>query len=141
MVAAIVYSDISDHLPVVLCVDLQIKKIKLCKEYPKRLYSNESIESFKLALSSVDWSKDYNQTVSIENCNLMYNKFLEMFTTIFNDHFPLRSFKLSKSKTPRQEWITSGLIKSCNRKSTLYKKYKKNCIQKIKIKIHAIIIN
>ena len=33
---------------------------------------------------------------------------------------------MSKRLTPRQEWMTSGLAKSCNKKLALYKNFIKN---------------
>ncbi len=126
MKSAIVYSDISDHLPVVLHVDMQVNKYNNSLNYSKRVYDSDSIEQFKLALNHADWNDVLNEAVVVNNTETAYNMFMNKFSAIFDKYFPLKMFKYSKSKTPRQEWITKGLIKSCNKKSVLYKKYKLN---------------
>jgi hypothetical protein len=45
---------------------------------------------------------------------------------IFYIHCPIKHKKLSKRKTPRNHWITDGLVKSINRKDKLYRKYRNN---------------
>ena len=102
MDTAIVYSDVSDHLPVVVCVHLQMKKNNFCQEFTKRVYSVDLIEKFKQDLLAVNWSDECNSLKSADDCNAMYNLFLERFSSIFNDHFPLRTFKLSKSDTTKR---------------------------------------
>ena len=48
---------------------------------------------------------------------------LKKFTKLFNTYFPMQKFRLNKTNSPRSEWITKGLIKSCKKRSKLYKQY------------------
>ena len=125
METAILYSDISDHLPVLMHVDFKMQTNKLDTLRYIRLYSPELIENFKIALGGVDWVGICNEYISSDP-NEAYNVFMKKFSLIFDEHFPQKIARQTRAKTPRSEWITSGLIKSCNKKSILYKKYIKN---------------
>lgn len=125
MDTAILYSDISDHLPVVMHIDLKLQKNKFVNLRSIRIYDSDSIEKFKLALSHVDWAGICSDYICSDP-NESYNIFTKRFSLIFEEYFPQKCFKQTRAKTPRKEWITSGLVKSCNKKSYLYKKYIKN---------------
>ena len=60
------------------------------------------------------------------NTNIAYNAFLNKYVELYEIHFPLLTIKRSDKKFPRKQWITPGLIKSCNKKSKLYKQYINN---------------
>src|ERR1043165_7657593 len=62
--------------------------------------------------------------IVIQVMHTMY--LLADFRIVFNACFPQRTVRLKRAKNPRSDWITSGLIKSCNKKSALYKKFIKN---------------
>ena len=51
-----------------------------------------------------------------------YDKFSSIHIDIFNNCFPERIPKMLHRLTPRREWMTKGLMKSCKKKSKLYKK-------------------
>jgi len=51
----IIYSDISDHLPILLHVNIVIKK-KSCIPVIKRMYSLQLIENFKVSLADTNWN-------------------------------------------------------------------------------------
>ena len=123
MDTAILYSDISDHLPVVMRVNLSLSRNELDKICVKRVYSDVQVSSFKCALSFVDWNDVCINSANCVNPTEPYNLFFNTFLKIFDDHFPQKNLKLSRTKTPRKDWITKGLVKSCNKKSILYKKY------------------
>jgi hypothetical protein len=52
--------------------------------------------------------------------------FFSVYRNIFEACFPEYSAKKYNRMTPRHDWITKGLMKSCARKSNLYRKYCKN---------------
>ena len=54
--SAIIYSDVSDHLPVIIHFHQQAEKTNTVSEYCKRVYSNEQIFRFNLALCETDWN-------------------------------------------------------------------------------------
>ena len=49
--------------------------------------------------------------------------------------------KTPKNKLSRKEWMTPGLVRSCNLKSRLYKKYKKYPTVIMKLFISDIVTN
>ena len=49
-----------------------------------------------------------------------------MYNKAFDKYFPEKLVKLSNRMTPRHDWMTKGLMKSCIKKSKLYRKYCKN---------------
>src|ERR1043165_1610769 len=131
MEAAILYSDISDHLPVLVNGDLKLCKSNISNYYSNRVYSVELIEQFKHALACTDWDDICCDSVYSDPSDA-YNVFISRFSNVFNACFPQRTVRLKRAKNPRSAWITSGLIKSCNKKSALYKKFIRNPNPEIK---------
>jgi hypothetical protein len=127
-ISSIVYTDISDHFPVFLQTDLTIKPIKKPCFTLRRNFSDNAKSKFTDKLQHVDW----HQIVSAESVTSGYNNFLDTFTSIFNECFPLNKQNTTWKKTPRKPWITAGLLRSCIRKEKLYKAYKKDpCVKNI----------
>ena len=122
---SIVYSDISDHLPVAIHINLNISKNTPSAECRKRKYTPEKIESFKRVLYSVDWNPVYAESINSESIDSKYTIFSQIFSEVFDHFFPIEKLKLTNATKPRKCWITKGLIKSCHRKSILYKRYRK----------------
>jgi len=91
-----VYSDISDHFPVAMHFDLKLDKIRTMSSCAKRVYSPESIETFKLALNSIDWSDVCMEAMHCSNASVPYEIFINKFTASFDDHLQL---KLKKQRT------------------------------------------
>jgi hypothetical protein len=71
-----------------------------------------------------NWHGVYN-CITLNNTAAAYDCFLSHYKTIFDKCFPEKIMKLSHKLTPRHEWMTKGLVKSCLKKSKLFKKYRK----------------
>ena len=121
---AIIYNEISDHLPVAIHIHLKLSKIKPSLEFKRRKYTTEKIELFKRDLLDADWNPVY--TESRNNVNNYYAIFLHIFSTLFEKYFPIETIRIKNVISPRKCWITRGLVKSCKRRSILFKKYKQN---------------
>ena len=121
--SAIVYNDISDHFPVVVHFETSLAKKVLPKCVHKRIYKPESIDAFNNQLASTRWDCVYNILHEENDPNRAYNVFFETYQNAFETNFPEQKIKRSKHMTPRHDWITKGLMKSCIRKSKLYKLY------------------
>ena len=122
--SVILYNDISDHFPIALCIKVPVVNVTKPIHRNTRTYTPQSTRCFLDALQNIDW-----HTFTVEHCNTddvdySYNKFHELYSTAYKKSFPLESKKVYSRRNPRQEWISSGLIKSCNTKSKLYKKCK-----------------
>lgn len=75
-----------------------------------------------LNLQSTDWEPDVN----CQSVDEMYNSFINKFTNIYNQSFPLKRVDNKRKNVPRKPWITPGLANSCHKKEKLYKRFIKN---------------
>ena len=96
-----IYSDISDHLPIAINMNMKKDTIRPKSEYTKRIYSPEIIKKFKDALNFVSWD---DICIDAENClnvsNLyerFNNKFVELFD--FFSYQKLQAFQETHSTT------------------------------------------
>ena len=131
--SAIVYSDISDHLPVAVHIELKLDSRKKSNYIQKRFFPQNKIDEFNLTLLDSNWS-EVNQLSDSGDPNGAYSKFIELYSSLFELYFPLKQLNMSYKMTPRNEWITCGLMKSCSRKKVLYKRYMKSRTQDSKQK-------
>ena len=126
--SGIIYADISDHLPVILqtpATDNNLNKTQI-KTVKRRQYTDQSISNFRSYLININWLRDYPKIYSADP-NLAYEEFSKAFNYGFNLCFLLKA-PFCYRNAPRKCWMTTGLAKSCEEKSRLYKQYisKKN---------------
>ena len=86
----------------------------------KRIFNENTIESFRLRLRKVKW----DNLKTSNDSNLAYNEFLDTFTTLYDDCFLRVKIKV-KVQNSFKRWITKGIGKS-SKKNKKYKKYLKN---------------
>src|SRR6218665_3895968 len=94
----------------------------------RRLVNNSAISQFQGLLSNADWS-DVREACKNNDPSTAYSQFIESYTQLYDKVFPLlHSPEIKKNSSSRfkQPWMTSALLKSCNKKSRLYLKYLKN---------------
>jgi len=127
MSSAVVYSSISDHLPIALHFETKLTKITLPNIIRKRIFDNESMAQFHAELASIDnWFDAFDHCHVNSGTNAAYESFHAKYTAIFDKHFPLKTIKLSHRLTPRHAWMTKGLVRACLKKSKLYGLYRKS---------------
>jgi hypothetical protein len=127
MSSAIVYSSISDHLPIALHFETKLIKNTLPNIIKKRIFDADSIAKFHVELANIEnWFDVFNQCHVNSDTNAAYKCFQTKYTDIFDKHFPLKTIKLSHRLTPRHPWMTKGLVRACLKKSKLYGLYKKS---------------
>ena len=119
----ITITDISDHFPTVITTKLNFRKNKNVNSEPiyKRSFSDGNINNLKQKLSLVKW----NELLDGKDADEDYNKFIEIFMSVYDECIPLRKIKLNKRKDPIYPWITKGLLNSIKTKNKLYKECKK----------------
>ena len=122
--SAILYNDISDHLPVAIHLKTTLVRKRESNSLV-RLYSESSITKFNDYLKDVDWTYLYDLMDNTDDASGAYDYFLSVYATAFDVHFPMRNLKVSNRMTPRNDWMTKGLMKSCIKKSKLYRTYRK----------------
>jgi len=117
----ILAADISDHLPVLMHLDLSPLSNTEPTVYLSRNINDSNMEQFKFLLSEIDWS------LVLDLCNqnsptAAYDAFVGLFKAAYDKAFPLLPRTRHKRHSPKQPWMTSGLLKSCRTKSKLYLK-------------------
>lgn len=132
--SCIIYNDISDHLPVVARIEINCVKQKTSRVIKHRIFDHISIDNFISSLNSKSWEDVYNIVNNEHDVNKAYNSFLYSYKILFDQHFPEKTIKQSYSMTPRQKWMTKGLMKACITKAKLYKKYLKSHTDESKAK-------
>jgi hypothetical protein len=125
--SAIVYSDISDHLPVVLHFSQRgFKSHVMRSNATKRYFDPKNIGKFNSELADENWDSVYSMIDKCEDPNVAFNEFSVTYRAAFDKYFPEKIVKCSNRMTPRHDWMTKGLMRSCMKKSKLYRKYCKN---------------
>ena len=99
----ILKGDVSDHFPVFLVDESsQIDSSKKETFVNRRVLSSKNSEEFKRLLKEVNWT--------LHNVTHVYNRFLEIFTGLYNIAFSKRKLKI-KQKTLNSPSMTKGLQK------------------------------
>ena len=118
--AVVINCDLSDHLPIAVHVNTKMNHRKPVNTIIRRDYTLESLSNFNSDLSNSEIWKDI---YDCKDTNSAFNKFQDIYMFFLKKHFPIKKVKLSHKHSPRHEWMTRGLINSCNKKAKLYKKY------------------
>ena len=114
--SCIMYSDISDHLPVFLSVDLKKPAFQKPCCYYARCFGDKNVQQFIRNTAHIDWNL-YSSD---------YDSFISALTAVFDATFPLQRWSTRNKAVPRKPWMTRGLARSCKRKEKLYKIFIKN---------------
>ena len=127
MNSVIIYIDISDHLPVAVHLESRLSKIKGSSTCFFRCYDPKSLENFNIALSNDSrFEVANNLSLTQNDPNNAYTHFSTAYTDLFEKHFPKKLVRKNHKLVPQAEWMTKGLLKSCNKRSFLYKRYRKS---------------
>ncbi len=114
----IVPTDLSDHfLTIGVFFEDNFKPAKKPKNFSKRLLSDANYDSFCDALTDTDWSVVTN----IDNVDLAYAKFLEVFITLYNIHCPKVTIRNNKNFVPQEPYINNYILKCKQFKNLLYR--------------------
>ena len=117
--SARLFSDISDHFPILLQFSKSPNtntKRSAPNSIERRIFNDSAMNNFRNYLLSLNWSF----LNSNGDANVSYDRFINLFLAGFNKFFPKKAIT-SYRKTPRKGWMTTGLVKSCEQKSVLFK--------------------
>ncbi len=133
-VSGIIMLDTSDHLPNFTLTDTAINAVKIQRPKYSRDFSGTNINKLNSCMSKINWKEVLNKHVN--DVNVMYNKFMEIFNLMLDKYTPLKRKKCRSKTKPTHPWITKDLIKLINKKSKLYKQYmtKKTLVNRTKYK-------
>ena len=122
--SAIVKTDLSDHFPIIFINELTrdpTPKDDMEKCVYKRDFTENTFNCFNQALFETSWDSAQN----LKQPNEAYNKFLEIFTKLYQEYFPIRKIKI-KPERALSPSIANGIAKSSKRKQKLYEKFLKH---------------
>ena len=113
----LLFTDITDHLPIFLITELSTQKIKNNKT-TFRFINKTNLNEFNQAVLSCNWSPVLDES----DPNISYNLFMDKFNQLYELYFPFKEHK-TKSYKPRKPWIPTGLVKSIKTKHKLFLVY------------------
>jgi Reverse transcriptase (RNA-dependent DNA polymerase) len=111
-----VVNDLSDHFPTFVQIQLSKSKYK-ANNVVKRDMSEPKMRAFRENLSNVRWEN----VTSLHDVNDAYDCFWEDFSALYNLHFPVKNCKFNKNIHKKNNFMTTGLLVSRNRKLELLK--------------------
>ena len=118
LISGILYCDISDHLPIFTINKPTPDSHSSNTTFQYRRFNAESINYFRESLGQSTWDAVYSST----NTENAYNIFLEQFSSLYNNAFPLIT-KTKRRKPHHKPWISPAIKKSISKRNALYKKY------------------
>ena len=121
MVSGILYSDLSDHLPVFQITNYQPQIYNTPAKFKTREITQSSIANFQNELHEINW----DEIASFTSPNESYNRFSDILLPIYNKHFPLKT-RHTNTNVGSKPWFSTGLHNSCCKKNLLYKNYLKD---------------
>ena len=121
--SAIIMSNISDHFPCLVKLEILKDKPKRPKYIQKRIISEAATHNFREELGSLDISSQLSPNLMTDP-NPEYDIFERITVTAYEKHFPYKRVKVNKYKHKLSPWITAGLIKSIEFRDKLYKRLK-----------------
>ncbi len=120
-VNGIIFSDISDHLPIVHMFNTNIFSKNTTKNVNSVTYQRSFNKINTEAFKTLSWDNILNETNDPEKG---YNEFLKMFLDLYEANFPLKrrqnNRKINKTKSP---WMTNCILKSVRNKNKLHKTF------------------
>ncbi|XP_071943453.1 uncharacterized protein [Antedon mediterranea] len=116
----IIYSDISDHLPI-FCINTSETHHYHNNVYCyKRENKQYNIDHFKHELANQQWQ----DVLESNDANKAYQHFSTTLQSLVNICFPIKKIKLKANKL-QSPWITESIAKSIVTRNKLYSKYKR----------------
>ena len=113
----ILYSDISDHLPIFAICELtnESKSTNKSNNFHRK-ETKENIDLLNIELAQEEW----NEIFQTNDANMAYEKFIQKLTYYYNKNIPL--IKIGKHvKDRKMPWVTSGILRSIHTRNQLYK--------------------
>ena len=113
--SGIIFSDISDHLPIFVIINNQQKQNTFSNSSKIRKFTPQNIQSLQEDLNEESWG----DVLACKNVDEAYKIFLRKIHFYFDKDIPCVERK--RKHIPRKPWITQGIISSINKRNKLYK--------------------
>ena len=118
-VSGILLETFSDH-QIIFTHNKSMTPIKFARKIVIENETRIAINEFVKQLEATNWNEFTNNLNSDPNIN--YNKLIEILQNLKNKTMPRKYIKFKKRKHKKQPWITTGIIKSINKKDEMYKR-------------------
>lgn len=96
--------DISDHLPVFLCIEKELEPQRTVQAR-RQVVSQSRLETFGNRIAAMDWTPVFNEATAAR----AYAVFLELFLPIYTDCFPI--IDITPCRKARKPWMTPRLTR------------------------------
>ena len=116
LTSGVIINDISDHFTTFLQPTLPLTSIKQ-KPILKRDMSSQNMNRFRNDLRILNW----RDVLNCNDVNESYNLFWQDFKSLYDIHFPLKTFKFNKNLHGINRFMTRGLLISRSTKLNLLK--------------------
>ena len=123
--SGIIYSDLSDHLPIFLIVKGPERQKNYHESPVFRKMTQENIQKLQCDIEKESWEN----ILSCHDVNEAYRLFLEKILYYLDKNIPKENSN-NNSKKPRNPWITPGILRSIKKRNKLYKISLENPSQK-----------
>ena len=121
-ISGIITTDLSDHLPTLVCLKDLRHETRTQKTIKYRSINKESIQKMNDELNSYNWMELLCNSNTEDAFNIFHNVLVESFNTCMPE-----KTKRVKNKTYMHEpWITKGIMRSMTKLKQLYIKMLKN---------------
>ena len=111
-------NDLSDHFPVFAYFYDEPLPSAREKKIFKRSFNEHNLHKFTDHLSQTNWSMFL---INEDDPSESYNGFVNEYTRIFQDCFPINIIKGKYINKFNYPWLTPDLLKSINKMNRLYK--------------------
>ena len=108
--------DISDHFAWLVILKDQNKSTKGPKYIKTRNLDNQKIAKIVISLQENNWKEILEPLNADDGLNVFHSILLKLFDKLA----PEREIRISNKKTPRDPWITKGLLQSIQKQKKLY---------------------
>ena len=108
-----IINGLSDHDAQLITLHSYTLELPLNKYMLIRSIDDHRINDFLTKISYENWETVF----STDDVNIMFNSFLNTYLKTFYSSFPLKRVHINKK---HKNWITSGILLSCNRKRELF---------------------
>ena len=139
----IIVSQISDHFPYFLCLDICQEKYHPPKKINVSTFNETAVENFSNQLHDTNILSKLEPDICTDpndNCQVIHQE----MCSAHESHFPIKTVIFSKYKHKKSNWITSGIIKSIYNRDRLYRKLKSkvfNSVAYMEIQTNLFTIN
>lgn len=114
-ISGVLSSGISDHMPIFLFVDKHgASQGAQPNKGSCRVISPNTLNTFRNNIDRVNSTEIF----TIQDTNLSYDAFMELFKAVYFESFPLREYK--QTKKVGKPWISPHIVKQIKVKNKLY---------------------